>query len=49
MPMIVEALAAFAAWVLIGIAETTLSISRKANRAATRLLLWMARKDGDAD
>ena len=46
MPMIVEVLAAFAAWVLIGIAETTLSISRRANRAATKLLLWMDRREG---
>ena len=49
MPMIAEVLAAFAVWVLVGIAEMALSISRRANRAATKLLLWMERKDGDAD
>lgn len=49
MPMIVELFLAGAAAVLIGIAETTLSISRRANRAVTRLLLWMERKDGDAE
>ena len=49
MSMIVELLLTGIAAMLIGIAETTLSISRRANRAATRLLLWMERKDGDAD
>lgn len=47
--MIVEFLLTGIAAILIGIAETTLSISRRANRAATRLLLWMERKDGDAE
>ena len=49
MPLIVELLLTGVAAMLIGIAETTLSISRRANRAATKLLLWMERKDGDAD
>lgn len=49
MPLIVEVLAAFAAWVLICVSDVALCIARSTNRVATRLLLWMERKDGDAD